>query len=111
MNVISHLSCVEFALGLGFKELVIEGDNTTFMCNITDFGPFSSCLVHNFLDIHSSQVGLSSFSVSFIHREGNYVAHSSTRFARHIYDDVIWINDSPPPALKSLYFDLAHIAS
>lgn len=111
LNVISHLSCVEFALGMGFRELVIEGDNTTFICNITDFGTSSSRLAHIFLDSHSSLVGLSSSSVSFIHKEGNYVAHSSTRFARHIFDDVIQINDSPPPVLESLYFDLAHISS
>lgn len=51
------------------------------------------------------------FFVSFIHREGNFVVHSLARFAKHISDDVIWIEDSPPPALESLYFNLAHIAS
>ena len=102
---------VEFALGLGFKELVIEGDNATIMRNITDFATSSSHLCHVFLDIHSSLVGLSWFFVSFIYREGNFVADSLAWFARHISNDVIWIEDPPPPALESLYFDLAHIVS
>ena len=102
---------VEFALGLGFRELVIGGDSATVMRNITDFGTFSYRLSHIFLDIHSFLVGLSCFSISYIHREGNSVAHSLARFAKHISDDVIWIEDSPPPALESLYLDLVHITS
>ena len=110
-EVLACHHAVEFALGLGFKELVIEGDNATIMRNITDFATSSSHLCHVFLDIHSSLVGLSWFFVSFIYREGNFVADSLAWFARHISNDVIWIEDPPPPALESLYFDLAHIVS
>ncbi|KAK9991093.1 hypothetical protein SO802_026078 [Lithocarpus litseifolius] len=109
-EVLACRHAVEFALGLGFRELVIEGDNATIMRNITDFTTSSSHLDPFFLDIHSSLAGLSWFSVSFIYREGNFVADSLAWFARHVYNDVIWIEDSPPPALESLYFDLAHIA-
>ena len=110
-EVLACHHAVEFALGLGFKELVIEGDDATIMRNITDFATSSSHLCHVFLDIHSSLVGLSWFFVSFIYREGNFVADSLAWFARHISNDVIWIEDPPPPALESLYFDLAHIVS
>ncbi|XP_075665492.1 uncharacterized protein LOC142635174 [Castanea sativa] len=102
---------VEFSFGLGFRDLVIQGDNITVMHKTTKFGTSSSRLGHIFLDIHSSLASPYWFFVSFIHREDNFVAHSLARFAKHISDDVIWIKDSPPPALKSLYFDLAHIAS
>lgn len=81
------------------------------MHKTTNFGTSSFRLGHIFLDIHSSLAGLYWFFVSFIHREGNFVVHSLARFAKHISDDVIWIEDSPPPALESLYFNLAHIAS
>ena len=47
-------------------------------------------------------------SLLFIER---VILYSLAWFARHISNDVIWIEDPPPPALKSLYFDLAHIAS
>ena len=88
-EVLACCHAVEFALGLGFRELVIVGDSATVMRNITDFGTFSSRLSHIFLDIHSSLAGLLCFSISFIHKECNSVVHSLARFARHISDDVI----------------------
>lgn len=33
----------------------------------------------------------------------NLVAHSLVRYARHISDCVIWIEDFPPPALEASY--------
>ena len=47
-------------------------------------------------------------SLLFIER---VILYSSAWFARHISNDVIWIEDPPPQALESLYFDLAHIVS
>ena len=41
-------------------------------------------------------------------RETNFVVHSLTRYARYISAHVFWIDDSPPSALKALYFDLVH---
>ena len=40
-EVLACCHAVEFALGLGFRELVIVGDSATVMHNITDFGTFS----------------------------------------------------------------------
>lgn len=40
-----------------------------------------------------------------IGRSANEVAHSLARFARHISEDNVWSEDSPPPALKALYLD------
>ena len=33
------------------------------------------------------------------------VAHSLAHNAKNISDDVIWLEDSPPPALDALYHD------
>ena len=46
------------------------------------------------------------FSVSSVRREANFVAHSLARYARHISDDVFWIEDSTPLAMEAFYFDL-----
>ena len=40
-----------------------------------------------------------------IRRNANGVAHSSTHYARHLSEDVVWLEDSPPPALEALYLD------
>ena len=56
---------MQLSLPLGFGDLVIEGDNTTVMHKITDFGASSFRLGHIFLDIHSSLAGISWFSVFY----------------------------------------------
>ena len=33
------------------------------------------------------------------------VAHSLARYAKNISNDVMWLEDSPPLALESLYHD------
>jgi len=35
----------------------------------------------------------------------NTVAHSLARFARLIDEDIIWMEESPPPAIDALYLD------
>ena len=47
------------------RHLVIEGDNTSVMHKITDFGTSPPRLGHIFLDIHSSLTGLSWLSVFY----------------------------------------------
>lgn len=37
------------------------------------------------------------------------VAHSLARYAKHIHDDVFWIEDSPPPSMEAMYSDFARI--
>ena len=40
-----------------------------------------------------------------IRRTANGVAHSLARFARHICEDCIWLEEAPPPALEALFVD------
>ena len=39
----------------------------------------------------------------------NRVAHSLARYARHIDDDIVWLEDSPLPALEAFYVDFLSI--
>lgn len=38
-------------------------------------------------------------------RIANTVAYALARYARNIEDELVWLEDSPPPALEALYFD------
>ena len=33
------------------------------------------------------------------------MAHALARYAKDILDEVVWIEDSPPPTVEALYFD------
>ena len=45
-----------------------------------------------------------------IRRIANGVAHSLARFARHLSEDIVWLEDSPLSALEALYLDSISIA-
>ena len=46
-----------------------------------------------------------------ISHTANEVAHSLARFARHLREDIVWLEDSPPPTLEALYLDSISIAN
>ena len=49
--------------------------------------------------------------IKSIRRSANRVAHSLGRYARHIDEDIIWLEDSPPPTLEALYLDSLSISN
>ena len=93
----------------GFSELVIEGDNSTVMRAISGLSCHNSLLGHICEDICAYLNGMPHISISCIKREGNMVAHSLAKYAKHISDVVYWVEDSPPPAVEALYQDSLHI--
>ena len=49
--------------------------------------------------------GLRHVEFSSICRSVNGVAHSLARYVKHLGEDFVWLEDSPPPALEALYLD------
>ena len=100
---------IQFATELGITDVVIEGDNAMIMGSIAKKDLSGALLGHIFMDIQALLMELTWFSISSVKQEANTVAHSLARSVHHIWEDVFWIEDSPPPALEALSFDLAHI--
>ena len=89
----------------GFMDVVLEGDNLSVMRSISLGSANRSRLGHIYEDIQCLATDLRSFSVNFVKRSANTVAHSLARFARNVVDELVWLEESPPPALEALYFD------
>ena len=96
---------LEFAVDVGFAELVLEGDNVTVMRNLEASRNTLSHLGHLYGDIQCLMLGLHVVLVSCVSRTANSMAHSLAKFARGVEDECIWLEESPPPALEALYFD------
>ena len=58
-----------------------------------------------YADIHWSATGSRCLSFWCVKRTANTVAHSFSRFARLIDEDIIWMEESPSPAIDALYLD------
>ena len=100
---------LEFAIDAGFSELMVEGDNSVVMSTIFANKPNWSRLGVIYVDIGFSAAGLSYVYFSCIRRNANLVAHSLARYANGLVEEVVWLEDSPPPALDALYFDLSFL--
>ena len=96
---------LEFAIDAGFMNVVLEGDSLNVMRAISSGKASKSRLGHIYEDIQCLATGFQSFSVSSVKRSANGVAHALARFAKNVEDDVVWLEESPPPALEALYFD------
>ena len=64
-----------------------------------------SRLGHVFENIQVLISGLRWVEVHWVNRSANLVAHGWARNAKDAIDDVIWLEDSPPPALEAFYDD------
>ena len=100
---------LEFAIDAGFSELMVEGDNLVVMSTISANKPNGSRLGVIYDDIGFLAAGLTYASFSCIRRNANSVAHLLARYANGLVEEVVWLEDSPPPTLDALYFDLSFL--
>lgn len=96
---------VEFAMDCGFLELVVEGDNQLVMDALRLEKSLLSRVGHIFQDVLCLLKGLRWSQVQFTRRSANTGAHALARHAKNVSHEVIWMEDSPPPAVEALYFD------
>lgn len=96
---------------LGFSDLIVEEDNSTVMRSIISAQLDWSRLGNLYDDIRCLVGRMRHVEFRGIRRSANGVAHSLACFARHISEDIVWLEDSPPPALEALYLDSIAIAN
>ena len=96
---------LQFAVDIGFFDLIVEGDSVQVMNAIRSRKADLSQLGHIFEDIQVLISGQNWVEVEWVNRKANSVAQSLARYAKDILDDVIWLEDSPSLALESSYHD------
>ena len=64
-----------------------------------------SRLGHIIQDVICMLNSLKLSQVLFAKRSANTAAHALARYAKDLIEDVVWIEDSPPPAVKAVYLD------
>ena len=96
---------LEFAMDIGFSDIVIEGDCVQVINAIKASKANLSLLGHVVEDIQVLILGLRWAEVRWVKRSANLVTHNLARYAKNISNDVIWLQDSPTSALDSLYHD------
>ena len=104
-EILACRQAMEFAIDAGFADLVVEGDNSNVLHSISQSQADWSRLGNLYDDVRSLAARLRFVEFHCIRRTANGVARSLARFARHICEDCIWLEESPPPAQEALYVD------
>ena len=105
VEVLACRRALQFAIDIGFFDLIIEGDSVQVMNAIRSRKADLSRLGHIFEDIQVLISGQNWVEVEWVNRKANSFAHNLARYAKNVSDDIIWLEDSPPPTLESLYHD------
>ena len=104
-EVLACRKALEFAIDAGFREIVLEGDNAIVIKSLMSPRVNRSRLGHIYEDICTLASGFRSLTVSWVKRGSNAVAHSLAQFATQVDSEIVWLEDSPPPAFEALYLD------
>lgn len=93
----------------GFSKLVVEGDNQMVMSVLEMRKSLSSRVGHILQDVLCLLNCLRWSQVQCIRRSANTAAHALARHAKNVTHELIWIEDSPPPAIEALFLDSTSI--
>ncbi|XP_023926391.1 uncharacterized protein LOC112037770 [Quercus suber] len=102
-------TALEFVIDAGFSELIIEGDNVMVMSAVSSLSPNWSRLGVIYDDVRCLAAGLRQVVFSSIRRSANSMAHSLACYANVLDEEVVWLEESPPPAHEALLFDSSFI--
>ena len=103
LEVMAYHKTLEFAMDAGFMEVMLEGDNALVMKTVSQAQPNLSRLGLIYEDIWSLAASFRAISVSCVRRSANNVAHALARFARFSDNEIVWMEEDPPPAMDALY--------
>ena len=91
---------------LGLREVILEGDSQTVMTAIANHDP-GPIQVHQLIaGIKSWEPKFRAWKSSFTCREGNKAAHQMAKYAKHISDYIIWVEDTPPIIASQILDDV-----
>ena len=105
VEVMACRKALEFAIDAGFTEIILEGDNAMVMKTISKTQPDLSRLGLIYEDIWCLVASFRSISSNCVRRSANSVAHALARFARLIDNEIVWLEEDPPPVVDALYLD------
>jgi ribonuclease HI len=101
VEVYAARSATQFALDLGFRDLIFEGDSLQIITALQHHSSCNTQYGHPITD--TITIAQNFISCHFVHvkRDGNRVAHSLAKRARHCEPFKVWMESVPP--------DLQHV--
>ena len=106
-EVLACRKALEFAVDAGFRDVVVEGDNSAVMKAILSQRARWSRLGHLYEDTSCLAAGFRCIKFECVRGSANNVAHMLARFAKSVdVENSVWLEEPPCPALEALSLDL-----
>ena len=102
VEVMACRKALEFAIDAGFMEIILEGDNALVMQMVSQAQPNLLRLGLIQEDIWCLATGFRSISTNCVRRSANSVAQALVRL---IDDEIVRMEEDPPPVADALYLD------
>uniref|UniRef100_A0A2N9GCE4 RNase H type-1 domain-containing protein n=1 Tax=Fagus sylvatica TaxID=28930 RepID=A0A2N9GCE4_FAGSY len=102
-------TAVNLILELGFREVDIEGDSLEIINALLQNSPCFTLYGHLITDTSIIAQNLNSFQFMHVKRDGNTVAHSLAKRARHCEPFEVWMESVPPDLRNILSSDFSLI--
>ncbi|KAL0010905.1 hypothetical protein SO802_006013 [Lithocarpus litseifolius] len=96
---------VEFAIDVGFSELIIEGDSINVMRALSSPSLDLSICGNVVADIQWLIHGIRRVSFNWVRSDCKRAAHVLARYASNLNVEMYWMEDAPLVALESMYQD------
>lgn len=96
-EVLACRRALEFAMEVGFQEVVVEGDNATVIRGLTATKPDKSMLENIYEDACYLALKFRKPLASCVRRSANGVAYSLARFAKFLSEECVWLEEEHPP--------------
>ena len=109
VEVMAWRKALEFAIDAGFIEIILEGDNAMIMKVISQAQQYLSWLGLIYEDIWCLVEGFRTITYNCVRRNANSIAHALARFARLLDQEIVWLEEDPPPATNALYLDYSFL--
>ena len=104
-------AAVQFAVDVGLREVVFEGDSLS-LCNMIQGSTEVQLSIQNIVDGIKSQLPhFRVAEVSHVKRQGNVPAHLLAQYAVHVEDYVAWLEECPSPIARACTQDVLSLVN
>lgn len=104
-------AAVQFAVDIGLREVVFEGDSMS-ICKMIQGSNEAKSSIQSVVDgIKAQLLSFRVAEVSYVKRQGNIPAHLLAQHAVHVEDYVAWLEECSSPITHACTQDVLHLVN
>ena len=96
VEVIAARKALQFAKDIGLSSIILEGDSKIAIDGLKSMNSFLNEYVHLLVEAKEVADQMDLVEFHYVPRQANKSAHNIARYARHVSEFTVWMEDVPP---------------